>query len=95
MAQYLERNIYLPHLNNEIAISRNSTFKFNLMSLNKFVLIKFTEEQTVVPPQSPWFGYYNENLELVPMQQQPIYVEDWIGLRYSWYLSVCKNERSS
>ncbi len=38
---------------------------------------------TVVPKASEWFGYYEiGNVKnLLPMQQQPIYTEDWIGLQ--------------
>jgi hypothetical protein len=44
---------------------------------------RFEEDITVVPKASEWFGYYaiGDVSQLLPMQQQPIYTEDWIGLQ--------------
>ena len=74
---------------------RNGTYARNLASLNKLVLVIFTEDKTVVPKESSWFG--SEVVEeeavlgeqvaislsktIVPMRMQRLYVEDWIGLR--------------
>ena len=48
---YKERSIFLPDVNNELE-EKNSTYKANLASLNLFVMIRFTEEATVEPPES-------------------------------------------
>lgn len=48
---YLRQNIFLPDINNELGI-KNETYKKNLKSLNKLVLIRFTEDITVVPKDS-------------------------------------------
>ncbi|KAJ3307502.1 Palmitoyl-protein thioesterase 1 [Blyttiomyces sp. JEL0837] len=80
IAQYLSRSLFLPDLNNER--TRNATFKENLKKLNKLILIRFSEEETVVPAESSWFGFYDEDLSIIPMKEQPLYVEDWIGLRW-------------
>jgi palmitoyl-protein thioesterase len=53
----------------------------NLKSLTKLVLYKFANESTVEPPDSAWFGFYDSDLNVVPMRDQPMYKEDWIGLR--------------
>eukprot|EP00955_Chlamydomonas_euryale_P059855 357516-Chlamydomonas_euryale.AAC.15 len=34
----------------------------------------------MVPRDSSWFGFYN-GTALVPLEQQRLYTEDWIGLR--------------
>ncbi|KAI8833895.1 Alpha/Beta hydrolase protein [Chytridium lagenaria] len=81
IARYLEKSLFLAAANNEVPDRRNVTFKKNLASLEKFVLIKFSEEETVVPAESSWFGYYDENMVMIPMREQPIYKEDWIGIR--------------
>ncbi|KAJ3413720.1 Palmitoyl-protein thioesterase 1 [Chytridiales sp. JEL 0842] len=78
---YYAGNVFLPQLNNELAASKNMTYKLNLASLNKFAMIRFSEEQTVVPAESTWFGFYDENLEPVEMRKQPLYFEDWLGLK--------------
>ena len=77
------------------------------------MLIIFSEDKTVVPKESAWFGYeditdgdsatrddvssFSDDTEgqlqrpltttsspektIVPIRQQPIYTEDWIGLK--------------
>ena len=29
-----------------------------------------------------WFSFYNSDGDLLTLHQQPIYTEDWIGLKY-------------
>lgn len=97
---YLKANHFLPSVNNEIEGSRNRTYWHNLASLSNLVLVMFTEDKTVVPKESAWFGSeavtnartpdftVSEQLLLsssertiIPMREQLLYVEDWIGLR--------------
>ena len=100
-------------INNEIPGQRNATYKENLQTLENLVLIIFSEDKTVVPKESAWFGYEaitdgdkaasndvptsSDDAErqlqrpltttsspektIVPIRQQPIYTEDWIGLK--------------
>ncbi len=37
----------------------------------------------VIPRESEWFGAFHDGAEAFvdPMEQQPIYTEDWIGLK--------------
>ncbi|KAI9091302.1 Alpha/Beta hydrolase protein, partial [Phlyctochytrium arcticum] len=79
-AAYLQSNIFLPMLNNELEI-KNSTFKKNLQQLNKFVMLSFADDDMVVPKESASFGILNEEGELVPLKDQLLYTEDWLGLR--------------
>ncbi|KAF5351780.1 hypothetical protein D9756_007423 [Leucocoprinus leucothites] len=97
---YLTANHFLPFINNEVEGKRNHTYARNLASLNNLVLVIFTEDKTVVPKESAWFGsevipdddiidftpseqhrLSNSDRAIVPMHEQPLYVEDWIGLR--------------
>lgn len=97
---YLHTNHFLPYINNEIEEVRNQTYARNLASLSNLVLVIFTEDKTVVPKESAWFGSEEipddtgivytpadqqplSRLErtIIPMREQPLYVEDWIGLR--------------
>jgi len=94
---YYSHNKFLTSINNELLGSRNETYTRNLASLNKLVLIIFTEDKTVVPKESSWFGsevvvddlWLNEGQQrvladthiLVLMHEQPLYQQDWIGLR--------------
>lgn len=45
---YISRNILLPDLNNEFD-QKNSTYYKNLSRLNKFVMIRFTDDTMVKP----------------------------------------------
>ncbi|KDQ57664.1 hypothetical protein JAAARDRAFT_178024 [Jaapia argillacea MUCL 33604] len=67
---YLASNNFLPDINNELPedyslpptdaghVTRNNTYKTNFLSLNKLILVIFTEDKTVVPKESAWFGSY-------------------------------------
>jgi palmitoyl-protein thioesterase len=98
LGAYYSSNHFLTSINNEIAETRNETYARNLASLNKLVLVIFSEDKTVVPKESAWFGSEVVDDELmptddgqqrvladerilVPMHEQPLYEEDWIGLR--------------
>lgn len=91
MEKYLDSNHFLADINNERPLSRNQTYASNLASLENLVLVLFTEDTTVIPKESSWFGTYASLDELVdpvaqepaiiPLRQQPLYTEDWIGLK--------------
>jgi palmitoyl-protein thioesterase len=89
--RYLESNQFLTSINNERpAPHKNETYAANLAQLDALVLVLFAQDRTVIPKESSWFGSYppeqeegegGGEKEIVPMHQQPLYVEDWIGLR--------------
>lgn len=56
LSTYLASSQFLAAINNEVPESKNSTFRDNLSSLNALVLILFTDDKTVVPKESAWFG---------------------------------------
>lgn len=93
-------NKFLTDINNEVSISRNETYARNLATLKNLVLVMFTEDKTVIPKESSWFGAEVveeglqsgqipfgiaktslSKLDAIPMRLQPIYLEDWIGLK--------------
>ena len=47
---YKSKNIFLPDLNNENSI--NELYKQRLMSLNKFVMVRFSQDTMVQPKES-------------------------------------------
>ena len=55
-------------------------YKAKFESLNRLVLVLFLKDETVVPKESSWFKGALEKT-VVPMCMQPLYREDWIGLR--------------
>ncbi|KAH9858545.1 alpha/beta-hydrolase [Lenzites betulinus] len=87
---YLTHTKFLPSINNEAPETRNQTYAARLASLDALVLVMFSADKTVVPKESAWFGSYalpdpddarGAARTLVPMRLQPLYTEDWIGLR--------------
>lgn len=85
---YLEVNSFLADLNNELPDVKNQTYVDNLKALDALVLVIFEKDKTVVPKESSWFGSWSiadpdedEEPEMLTMKQQPLYTEDWIGLR--------------
>jgi len=79
--KYLEASIFLADINNERA-EKNRTYADNLMELEKLVLVRFTKDETVVPRDTSWFSWWNEDgTGIVPMRETPLYKGDWIGLR--------------
>ncbi|CAE6466682.1 unnamed protein product [Rhizoctonia solani] len=91
LQSYLAANTFLADINSEIPDAAEKLYKKNLASLDALVLVLFSEDKTVVPKESGWFGSYKPvNLSepdamgdevIVPMRQQPIYKDDRIGLR--------------
>jgi palmitoyl-protein thioesterase len=92
LPEYIAVNEFLVDINNEDPIRRNTTYARNFASLHNLVLIMWRDEKTVVPRDSSWFGSfappqedangpYPDHTDIIPMRLQPLYVEDWIGLR--------------
>ena len=55
-----------------------------MSSLERLVLVRFTEDTVVEPRDSAWFSTYepgNPPGPLVPLREQAMYAEDWLGLR--------------
>ncbi|KAF2073810.1 hypothetical protein CYY_004868 [Polysphondylium violaceum] len=82
LEKYLEVSQFLADLNNEREV-KNPIYRERITSLNAFVMSYSTEDSTIVPKESGWFGFYANDTQsaIVPLEQQPQYTEDWIGLR--------------
>jgi len=80
--EYVQKCVFLPDINNE-RTEKNSTYKSNLMSLNKFAMVRFTEDTMVEPIASEWFGYYapGQSSVTVDLRDTDLYKQDWIGLK--------------
>ncbi|EGG10454.1 putative palmitoyl-protein thioesterase precursor [Melampsora larici-populina 98AG31] len=62
-------------------LQRNQTYKKNMLMLENFVMIRFSEEQIVKPAASAHFGVSTRTEESIPLERLPIYKEDYIGLK--------------
>ncbi|KAF9922868.1 hypothetical protein BGZ67_010224 [Mortierella alpina] len=80
LERYLERNIFLPDINNELVI-KNSTYAKRLSNINKLVMFMFENDITVKPKETAWFGFEDENGEIIDLEDQDQYKQDWLGLK--------------
>lgn len=78
---YLKGSTFLAELNNEKITEKSETSKTRLESIDKMVLIKFEKDTILVPKETAWFQFYNENKELLNFRETKIYKEDLIGLK--------------
>ncbi|CAL9029302.1 unnamed protein product [Prunus brigantina] len=83
MADYLEKCKFLPKLNNERPDGKNSTLKERFSSLENLVLIMFEHDTVLIPKETSWFGYYQDDTfkSILSPRKTNLYKEDWIGLR--------------
>jgi palmitoyl-protein thioesterase len=78
---YLAHSNFLADVNNDRA-EKNTNYKNNLMSLNRFGLFMFEDDKTAIPKQSAWFAEVNQTSgEVTPLRERQVYQEDWLGLR--------------
>ncbi|KAF9578227.1 hypothetical protein BGW38_006089 [Lunasporangiospora selenospora] len=77
---YLAKSIFLPDINNELDI-KNATYARNLADLERLVMFMFTEDVTVKPKETAWFGFEDEEGNPISLFEQDLYKEDWLGLK--------------
>lgn len=79
--KYLDHSHFLADVNNE-AGGFNASYVENLSNINKFVLVAFLKDQTVVPKNSAWFEDINPcNGAPIPYDDTDLYKGDYIGLK--------------
>lgn len=77
---YLEHSNFLADINNERE-AKNSTYKKNLGGLERFTMVMFEEDETVVPKESSWWAEVDEEGKVTGVREGRVYKEDWLGLR--------------
>jgi len=80
-ADYLANCSFLPDLNNENVNNQSNWYFQQMVQLDNVMLVMFLADTVLDPPQTAWFSYFAVNGTVVPMEQQPIYIDDWIGLK--------------
>jgi len=72
--EYLDKNIFLPYLNNEVEEKRNEAYADNLKALDLMVLYMWKQDETVVPRESSLFGVYNATTKSIQqLRDQDLY----------------------
>ncbi|KAG9492960.1 hypothetical protein GDO78_001093 [Eleutherodactylus coqui] len=79
--QYRNGSIFLADINQERGV--NESYRSNLQTLEKFVMVKFLKDTMVDPADSEWFGFYRpgQSKETITLQESSLYTEDRLGLR--------------
>lgn len=78
---YLENSNFLADINNE-RDEKNLTYKENMQSIDKLVLVKFEKDETLVPKETSWFQEVNRTSgSVTPLEYREMYYKDWIGMK--------------
>jgi len=79
--EYKEKSVFLADINQENKV--NDSYRVNLMKLQNFVMVKFSEDTMVDPKDTEWFGFYKEGQakDCHTLQESTIYTEDRLGLQ--------------
>ena len=77
--KYIEKSTVLAPLNNESQKSSNKKTRFLL--LEKIQLIMFSKDTMIIPKETAWFGYYDENNNTQAVYNSDLYKNDLIGLK--------------
>ena len=72
---------FLASLNNEVENDKAETYKFNISSLEKMVLIKFSQDTMIIPRETVWFQFYDSEKNLLPFEKTDVYENDLLGLK--------------
>lgn len=70
---YRQHSSFLANINNEYDL--NIEYSKNLQKLNKFVMVKFTNDTMVTPRDSSWFSFYasGQDSEILPLKESRVY----------------------
>jgi len=78
--KFLEASSFLAELNNE-KLEKNEEYKQRFTLLEKVVLIKFSKDTMILPKETAWFQFYDENNVVIDLSASEFYQSDFIGLR--------------
>lgn len=79
--KYLEKSAFLKFVNNELY--KDLEYYDRLINLNKFVMVMFEKDETLVPKESAWFyDLDQETGDLIPFDKTDSYTFDLIGLKH-------------
>ncbi|CAG9316784.1 unnamed protein product [Blepharisma stoltei] len=77
---FLQSSSFLAEFNNEKSI--NQEYIEDYQTLDWLVLLKFTQDEIVDPPESEWFGYYALNSQtLLPWNETLDYTNNLLGFK--------------
>jgi palmitoyl-protein thioesterase len=78
--RYHRGSTFLAIINNERG-EINADYVANLKALRKLVLVKYETDESIIPNESAFFGYWNAWREVINMEETELYRNDKLGLR--------------
>lgn len=78
---YDNANKFLPSLNNELPHKHGPSFKENFSNLNRLLLVMFSKDTYLWPPESAQFGSINSEGKLEKFNESHFYFKDELGLK--------------
>jgi len=78
---FLEGSYFLADLNN-LREEKNEQYKQIISGLDNFIMIKWEDDETIIPKESSHFGFYVEGQDTVTesMEESEMFKGDWLGL---------------
>jgi len=80
--RYIEKSVFLADLNCDRECN-HTLYTTNLVRLHNMVLVKFLQDEMVVPKESEWFGYYpkGDTKRVKTFNETEFYTQNKLGLR--------------
>lgn len=79
---YVAHSHFLADVNKESINHAKQSYGKNLNKLNKFIMVVFTEDTTVVPKESAGFNDWDPVSDTtIPFNETSLYKNDWVGLK--------------
>lgn len=80
--EYETKCVWLPNANNHVVF--NPDIRQQIARLKRLILVKFNQDQMVIPKESAHFEFYFEGQaeKIQPLKESPLYLEDRLGLRH-------------
>ena len=60
---------------------KNNSYKERFSNLEKVLLIKFAKDTMIIPKETAWFQFYDENKKVADLTESDFYKEDFIGVK--------------
>jgi len=77
---FLQYSTFLADLNNEKEY-KSETYKERMLELENMVLIKFSDDTMIIPKETAWFQFFDEQDKVQDITESKLYQEDYIGVR--------------
>lgn len=78
---YANKSVYLAVLNNQTHNENSTEWKENFVRIKRMIMIGGPDDGVITPWQSSHFGFYDDQLNVVEMENQTVFKGDYFGLK--------------